>query len=115
MFCISLDVYRTRSDHLYSVYTYRKRQIRMNAAQYRKLNLIGLVCPEVVLRVSECAAACADGEVVEVESSDPVSVIDVPLFLKKAGHRLLESRSAGTIHCFVFEVRRATFAQAAGT
>jgi len=52
------------------------------------LDLIGLHCPEVVLKVRLAMDALPEGETLVVDSSDPLSMIDIPLYARRAGHRL---------------------------
>jgi tRNA 2-thiouridine synthesizing protein A len=52
------------------------------------LNLLGLFCPEVVLKVRLAMDDLPEGTTLVVESSDPLSVIDIPLYARRAGHRL---------------------------
>lgn len=67
------------------------------------LDLAGLRCPHVVLRLAEHLSALPPGVRVRVVSTDPMSAIDVPFYLEKVGHRLVSrTRSAGGI-TFVVE------------
>jgi tRNA 2-thiouridine synthesizing protein A len=52
------------------------------------LDLIGLHCPEVVLRLRLAMDALPEGQTLVVETSDPLSMIDIPLYARRAGHRL---------------------------
>lgn len=60
----------------------------LNVRPSLELDLSGLFCPQVVLRMKEQLDLLAPGTVVEVLSTDPLSAIDVPLFAKRAGHTL---------------------------
>jgi tRNA 2-thiouridine synthesizing protein A len=56
------------------------------------LDLSGLVCPRVVLRLAEHLRGLRLGSRVTVIATDPLSGIDVPYFLDKRGHRLVSRR-----------------------
>ncbi len=63
------------------------------------LDLSGLNCPEVVLRLREHATTLPGGARLEVVSTDPLSRIDIPLYARKAGHALESERGeAGKFH-----------------
>ena len=69
----------------------------------RVLDLTGLACPHVVLRLAEHMRALAPGDRLEVTATDPLSAIDVPFYLDKTGHRLVaRSRQEGRL-VFVVE------------
>jgi tRNA 2-thiouridine synthesizing protein A len=71
---------------------------------FQRLDLSGLFCPAVVLRIREAIDTCSAGSVVEVISTDPLSVVDVALFAKKAGHTLLSSSSELNTFRFIIGV-----------
>jgi tRNA 2-thiouridine synthesizing protein A len=50
------------------------------------LDLSGLFCPEVVLRVASHVKTMTPGARLEIVSTDPLSAIDVPLFGLRGGH-----------------------------
>lgn len=67
------------------------------------LDLAGLLCPHVVLRLADHLRTLPPGARLAVISTDPLSAIDVPFYLEKVGHRLISrSRSDGRI-TFVVE------------
>lgn len=53
-----------------------------------QLDLRGVYCPEVVLRVRTFIETLPEGAKLNVISTDPLSVIDLRLFAMKAGHTL---------------------------
>jgi tRNA 2-thiouridine synthesizing protein A len=55
----------------------------------RVLDLTGLNCPHVVLRLAEQMRTLAPGDRLTVTATDPLSAIDVPFYLDKVGHRLV--------------------------
>ena len=54
-----------------------------------ELDLRGLKCPLPVLRTRKALRALSAGDVVVVQSTDPLSVVDVPHFVSQTGHTLL--------------------------
>lgn len=67
------------------------------------LDLTGLVCPQVVLRLAGFLREQPVGTQVTVISTDPLSAIDVPFFLDKVGHRLMSREKSGRQLLFVVE------------
>ena len=49
----------------------------------------GLICPLPVLKVRKLLSTRAPGDILEVETDDPVARIDLPHFCAEAGHRHL--------------------------
>lgn len=67
------------------------------------LDLSGLRCPQVVLRLADHLRGQAPGLRVTVVSTDPLSAIDVPFFLDRTGHRLVSRERSGGEVRFVIE------------
>jgi tRNA 2-thiouridine synthesizing protein A len=67
------------------------------------LDLTGLHCPAVVLRLSEYMKERETGSRVTVVSTDPLSAIDIPLFMQRNGLRLLSRSTEGERLIFVVE------------
>lgn len=75
----------------------------MDHADLPLLDLSGLACPHVVLRLADHMRGLAAGASLAMTSTDPLSAIDVPFYLARAGHLLLaESKAAGR---FTFVIR----------
>ena len=55
----------------------------------RTLDCRGLICPLPVLRARKALMALAPGAVLEVWTSDPGALRDMPAFCQETGHRLL--------------------------
>jgi tRNA 2-thiouridine synthesizing protein A len=55
----------------------------------RRLNASGLTCPLPVLKARKRLIAMRPGERLEVLTTDPMSVVDMPVFCAQAGHRIL--------------------------
>lgn len=68
-----------------------------------ELDLTGLNCPHVVLRLAEHMRGLARGHRLAVTASDPLSAIDVPFYLHRAGHRLLSREKLDGRILFVIE------------
>lgn len=71
----------------------------------RVLDVRGLRCPLPVLKTRRKIGELAQGQVLVVLATDPLSVIDFRHFCDTMGHELLEwSEHDG---CFTFKIRRA--------
>lgn len=70
------------------------------------LDLQGVYCPEVVLRVRAFIESMPEGAALNVISTDPLSVIDLRLFAMKAGHTLEHHSVEDKLFRFVL-IRRA--------
>lgn len=63
-----------------------------------------LLCPMPVIRVQNRIADLNPGEILEVVTTDPGALMDIPTWVKVNGHRLLEVRRVGHETCLVIEV-----------
>jgi tRNA 2-thiouridine synthesizing protein A len=70
----------------------------------RRVDASGLNCPLPVLKARKQLIAMHPGERLEVITTDPMSVVDMPVFCAQAGHRIVreEKRDGG----FVFVIER---------
>lgn len=67
------------------------------------LDLSGLVCPEVVVRLALHLRGLPPGRRVTVVATDPLSTLDVPVFLHRRSHLLIgQAHEAGRV-TFVVE------------
>lgn len=57
----------------------------------KRLDLRGLNCPEPVLRASRAMREIEIGDVLVLECTDPLTTIDIPLFVSQTGHLLKEA------------------------
>ena len=65
---------------------------RLDAGTY---DLRGLKCPLPVLKTrKKLAIDAAAAQLLRVETTDPLAVIDIPHFCNEDGHKLLESAKA---------------------
>lgn len=67
----------------------------------RVLDARGLKCPLPILKASKELAGMRTGEVLEVQSSDPVSALDFAAFCAKHGHELSERREQAGVFYIV--------------
>jgi tRNA 2-thiouridine synthesizing protein A len=74
----------------------------MNAAEPRRLLVLGLRCPVPVLMAARAIAELEPGAVLEVLGDDPEMERDFPLWCEEGGHRLLLlERRAAAIRCLI--------------
>lgn len=64
------------------------------------LDLRGLRCPQPVLRAKKALRALAVGDVLVLECTDPLTVIDVPHFVNQTGHGLQAQARDGELYIF---------------
>ena len=70
----------------------------------RKLDCIGLYCPEPIFRTRMELDTMEEGEILEVTADDPAAEEDIPRLAKRLGHEVLEvKREAGKL---VFVIRK---------
>ena len=68
------------------------------------LDLRGLNCPMPALRTRKTLRRLADGDCLTVESTDPLSIIDILWLLHETGNMLERQETADGV--FIFHVRR---------
>lgn len=66
-----------------------------------RLDLRGLKCPYPVLKTENRMAALPTGALLEVETTDPLSAIDIPHFCNENDHELLSQEKTDGGHRFV--------------
>jgi len=64
------------------------------------LDLRGLRCPQPVLRAKRALRNVPLGGVLVLECSDPLTVIDVPHFVRQTGHALAAQERNGELYVF---------------
>lgn len=64
------------------------------------LDLRGVRCPHVVLRAKTALREVPVGDTLVLECTDPLTVIDVPLFVTQTGHRLTAQERADAVYIF---------------
>ena len=66
-----------------------------------RLDLRGLKCPYPVIKTENRMAAVPPGTLLEVETTDPLSAIDIPHFCHENGHSLVSQEKTEAGHRFV--------------
>jgi len=69
----------------------------------QRLDATGLSCPLPVLKARKALAAMAPSECLEVLTTDPMSVVDMPVFCAQAGHAILSEERQADLIRFVIE------------
>lgn len=65
------------------------------------LDLRGLKCPLPVLKTRQKLAQLPAGRMISVETTDPLSAIDIPHFCNEDGHQLVLQERTETGHRFL--------------
>ena len=68
------------------------------------LNLRGLKCPLPALKTRKALSGLTPGDIVVVECTDPLSVIDIPALLNETGDALEAQGEQDGV--FVFRIRK---------
>jgi tRNA 2-thiouridine synthesizing protein A len=69
-------------------------------------DLRGLTCPLPVLKAKKRLSGMKAGSLLWLETTDPLAVIDVPVFCRESGHRLMETERICGGHRFLVERSR---------
>jgi tRNA 2-thiouridine synthesizing protein A len=69
----------------------------------RRLDASGLTCPLPVLKARKLLLAMRPGETLEIVTTDPMSVVDMPVFCAQAGHRIVREEKSPQGFCFMIE------------
>lgn len=64
------------------------------------LDLRGLRCPQPVLRAKKALRSIPIGEVLVLECTDPLTVLDIPHFVQQTGHQLQGQEHVGPLYVF---------------
>jgi len=68
-----------------------------------RLDASGLTCPLPVLKARKRLIGMSPGEMLEVVTTDPMSVVDMPVFCAQAGHRIVREEKMETAFRFLIE------------
>ena len=68
-----------------------------------KLDLKGLKCPLPVLKAGKAMRSLGVGDLLELTTTDPLAVIDVPAFCNEHGHLLIEANEYENYHRFLLK------------
>ncbi|MEM7425703.1 MAG: sulfurtransferase TusA family protein [Pseudomonadota bacterium] len=72
----------------------------MESQPSQTLDTRGQLCPLPVLKARKRLQGMGEGEVLRVEATDPMSVIDFPHFCEESGHELLGQAQEGDVYMF---------------
>jgi tRNA 2-thiouridine synthesizing protein A len=67
------------------------------------LDVKGLTCPMPVLRTKKAIDGMVLGQTLEVIATDPASKADIPAFLNRLGHELVEAGEKDGIFSFLIK------------
>jgi tRNA 2-thiouridine synthesizing protein A len=70
----------------------------------KTINLRGLKCPLPALRTRKALGAMAGGDLLVIECTDPLTMIDIPNLLNQTGDTLESSERAGKV--ITFRIRK---------
>lgn len=70
-----------------------------------QLDLRGLKCPYPVIKTENRMGALPSGALIAVETTDPLSAIDIPHFCNENGHELISQEKLDGGHRFVIRKR----------
>ena len=76
----------------------------MNTSASDILDTRGLKCPLPVLKARKRLKSLDPGEVLTVEATDPMAVIDFPHFCSESGHELVSQGQEGKL--YIFKIRK---------
>jgi len=68
-----------------------------------QLDAKGLICPLPVLKARRAMKALTEGDILEIEATDPGSVKDFAHFCETTGHRLVNTSEADGVYRFSIE------------
>ena len=67
------------------------------------LDTKGLNCPLPILKAKKAISQMETGQILEVHSTDPGSVMDFEALCRQTGHQLLESHQVNGIYVFLLK------------
>lgn len=67
------------------------------------LDVKGLTCPMPVLKTKKAIDGMGSGQTLEVIATDPASKADIPAFLSRLGHELVEADEKDGIFSFLIK------------
>ncbi len=67
------------------------------------LDAKGLNCPLPILKAKKALKGVPEGEILEVQSTDPGSVADFQAFCRQTGNELTESTTEGDVYKFMIK------------
>jgi tRNA 2-thiouridine synthesizing protein A len=79
-----------------------------------KLDLIGLKCPQPVLRTRKALKGLVPGDRLEVHCTDPLAAIDIPHLIAQTGDRVETMQRQDAVTVFLIEKVAAAASQDCG-
>ena len=70
-----------------------------------KVNMRGLKCPLPTLKTRKLLSKMAAGEVLVIECTDPLTMIDIPNLIRETGDKIESSARKGRV--LTFKIRKA--------
>ncbi|GMT42606.1 MAG: transcriptional regulator [bacterium] len=67
------------------------------------LDCKGLSCPEPILKIKKTMGEVNAGDVVEMQATDPGSVMDMSSWAKRTGNKIVEQKQNGDVYVFYVE------------
>ena len=77
----------------------------VNLMAESKVNMRGLKCPLPALKTRKLLARMAAGEVLEIECTDPLTMIDIPNLIRETGDTIENTAKKGRV--LTFRIRKA--------
>ena len=75
------------------------------AATDTAVNMRGLKCPLPTLKTRKLLSKMAAGEVLVIECTDPLTMIDIPNLIRETGDKLEDSAKKGRVLTFTIRKR----------
>ena len=75
----------------------------MESQPAQTLDTRGQICPLPVLKARKRLQSMTEGEILRVEATDPMAVIDFPHFCEESGHELVEHAQEGEVYVFTLK------------
>ena len=69
------------------------------------VNMRGLKCPLPALKTRKLLARMSPGEVLTIECTDPLTMIDIPNLVRETGDKIEDSSKSGRV--LTFRIRKA--------
>lgn len=72
------------------------------------LDAKGLTCPMPVLKTKKTIDGMGAGQTLQVMATDPASKADIPAFLNRLGHELVEASEKDGVFSFLIKIKKNT-------
>ncbi len=68
-----------------------------------EINAKGLICPDPLILLRNAIRKAQSGQIIEIESDDPVSLRDIPAFCSFMGHELIQTPDLKNTFTFILK------------